>query len=705
MAEKNYDIVSNFGIDVFGDSAMRKYLKPDVYEELKKNMKEGKALDPLLADDVANGMKEWALSKGATHYTHWFQPLTGLTAEKHDSFLDTTSQEGKVLMAFSGKELIKGEPDASSFPSGGLRATFEARGYTAWDCTSPAFVIHDEYGAVLYIPTAFCSYTGEALDEKTPLLRSMDYISEQALRVLRIFGDTKTMRVVTDEGPEQEYFLVDIDSYEKRKDLVYTGRTLFGADAPKGQEMEDHYFGPIREKIVSYMQEVNETLWSLGIPAKTEHNEVAPSQHELANIYSQTNLSADQNQLVMLVLKRVAKKHGFICLLTEKPFSGINGSGKHNNWTINKEDGTNLFKTGKNPKENVQFLVFLTAVVKGIDEYGGLLRESVASYGNDFRLGANEAPPAILSIFLGDELEEVVESIIDPERTSDKKSNFLLETGAKSLPTISKDNTDRNRTSPFAYTGNRFEFRMVGSSQNISEPNTMLNVVVGRQLKDFADFVESKEDKTAAIKEWIKENLTKHKRVIFNGDGYSKEWLEEAERRGLPNLKTTVEATDVLLEERSIELFKESKVFSETEVKSRANIKYASYANQVIIDAKTMSHMAHKQYIPSINNFLGSLAKEIKDLKASALSVPDTTLKLAKGIIRLLDEAGVACDHLDSLLSEAKMHQGRDLAIFARDQLLPAMKALRDPIDALELLVSKEEWPVPSYGDLLFHTI
>ncbi|MFA6829412.1 MAG: glutamine synthetase III [Bacilli bacterium] len=704
MPKKKYDIESNFGIDVFDDKSMKEFLSGSAYAALKKTIEDNKALDPSLADDVASGMMKWALSKGATHYTHWFQPLNGLTAEKHDSFISAPDKKGNVIMEFSGKNLIKGEPDASSFPSGGLRATFEARGYTAWDCTSPAFVIHDEYGSVLYIPTAFCSYTGEALDEKTPLLRSMDFLSDQAVRALRALGNTTTTRVGTCEGPEQEYFIVEAPAYEKRKDLVYTGRTLFGATAPKGQEMEDHYFGPIREKIISFMQEVNETLWSLGVASKTEHNEVAPSQHELASIFAPTNLAADQNQLVMLTLKKVAKKHGFICLLGEKPFAGINGSGKHNNWSINTDDGINLFRPGKNPKDNIQFLVFLTAVIKGLDEYSGLLRESVATYGNDFRLGANEAPPAIISIFLGDELQDLVESIVHPDKASHEKASLLLSTGAKSLPTLSKDNTDRNRTSPFAYTGNRFEFRMVGSEQNIAEPNVALNTIAGIELKNFADYVDSQEDKDKAIHSWIKDNLTKHERIIFNGDGYSEAWVKEAEKRGLPNLKTTVEATDVLLDEKVIRLFEESQVLSPVEVKSRANIKYTNYANQVIIDAKTMSHMAHKLYIPAVNKFLGQLAEEISSLKQAELFIPKATVKLAKGVSKLIEETGNAADKLDSLISEAKTCSGRDLAVFCRDELIPAMKGLRDPIDALELLVSKDVWPVPSYGDLLFHT-
>ncbi len=705
MSEKKFDVVSNYGIDVFNDKARKDYLSPNIYKELKKTIEQGYALDSKLADDVAEGRKNWALSKGATHYTHWFEPLNGLTAGKHDSFISVPDKDGKIIREFSGKELIKGEPDASSFPSGGLRATFEARGYTAWDCTSPAFVIHDEYGAVLYIPTAFCSYTGEALDEKTPLLRSMDYLSEEAIRALRLLGDNKTTRVFTSEGPEQEYFILDADAYEKRKDLVYTGRTLFGAVAPKGQEREDHYFGPIRQKIISFRQEVNENLWVLGIPAKTEHNEVAPSQHELATVFAQTNIAADQNERVRLVLKKIAKKHGFICLLGEKPFNGVNGSGKHNNWSINTDTGVNLFRPGDNPKENKQFLVFLTAVIKAVDEFGGLLRCSVATYGNDFRLGANEAPPAILSIFLGDELEEVVESIVADKKDKKGKETSKLLTGAKSLPVLSKDTTDRNRTSPFAYTGNRFEFRMVGSEQNIATPNTVLNTITGFALKDFADTVGKAKDKEKAINDWIRENLKKHQRIIFNGDGYSASWVKEAEKRGLPNLKTTVEATDVLSDKKVIDLFTSSKVLSKTEISSRANIKYDRYANQALIDAKTRSHRAHKQYLPSVNSFLAKMAREVKDRKESGLSVPKTTLNTINEVSVLLDQAGEVLKKLDSLIEKAKAYHGRELAVYCRDNLLDTRKSLREPIDALELSVGKNDWPVPSYGDLLFHII
>ena len=704
MRSNSFDVTSQYGIDVFDEEKMQKYLPRDVFEKLSETIKEGKELDYDIADSVAKCMKDWAISKGATHYTHWFSPLTGVTAEKHDSFLNFT-KDGKVITDFSGKELIKGEPDASSFPNGGLRATFEARGYTAWDCTSPAFVISDEYGAVLYIPTAFCSYNGDSLDEKTSLLRSMDFLSEQAVRVLRSFGDTKTKKVITYAGPEQEYFLVDAPAYAQRKDLVYTGRTLFGANAPKGQELEDHYFGPIREKIASYMSEVNELLWKLGIPAKTEHNEVAPSQHELAVIYGESNVTADQNALVMTILKKVAKKHDFICLLAEKPFAGINGSGKHNNWSIAKEDGTNLLKPGKDPESNLQFLVFLTAVIKGVDEYAGLLRESVASYTNDFRLGANEAPPAIISIFLGDELNEIVNKLIDSKEGSKNKRVSSLKTGVKTLPNLDRDTTDRNRTSPFAFTGNRFEFRMVGSLQNISEPNMVLNTVLGNELRQFAEYIEKAEDKEKAIFAWIKETLTAHKRIIFNGDGYSKEWLEEADRRGLPNLRTAVEATDVLKSDKVKELFDISKVLTPTELSSRAEIKYTNYSAQVIIDARTMSHMAHKQYLPSVNNALGKIAKEIKNLEAAHLNCPKTTLKNAMTVSSLLEEAGLAVDRLDSLIKKAESYKGRDLAVFCRDKLIPAMARLRSPIDELELIIAKDCWPVPSYGDLLYHII
>lgn len=697
-----FDIPANYGVDVFDDEEMRSHLPEKVYKDLMETIHNGSELDPSLADDVAHGMKDWAISKGATHYTHWFQPLTGVTAEKHDSFISVPDKKGKVIMSFSGKELIKGEPDASSFPNGGLRATFEARGYTAWDCTSPAFVIHDEYSDVLFIPTAFCSYTGEALDSKTPLLRSMEYVSEQAVHVLRIFGDKETKRVIPMAGPEQEYFLVDIEHFAQRKDLIYTGRTLFGAPAPKGQELDDHYFGPIREQIAGFMTEVNQVLWKLGIPAKTEHNEVAPSQHELAVIYSSANVAADQNALVMMILKKIAKKHGFICLFAEKPFAGINGSGKHDNWSLQTDTGINLLKPGKNPHENTQFLVFLAAVVKAVDEYAGLMRESVATYTNDFRLGANEAPPAIVSIFLGDELDAVVERIIHSDAPTKARAKSLLQTGAKTLPVLPKDSTDRNRTSPFAFTGNRFEFRMVGSNQNIAGPNIVLDTIIGKTLKEFADTVERSEDANKAIDDWIRTSLKEHERIIFNGDGYSKAWVEEAKKRGLLNLATSVEATDVLNEEKVKDLFAESGVLTTSELKSRAEIKYANYASQVMIDAKTMSHMAKKLYIPAVHGYLAKLLDEAKSFKELGIKAPKSTSSAIEKISSLLDEAQSASDTLDQDIASLKA-TGRDKAVYCRDVLIPAMADLRKPIDELETIVAKSSWPVPSYGDLLFH--
>ncbi len=697
-----FDIPANYGVDVFDDEEMRSHLPEKVYKDLMETIHNGSELDPSLADDVAHGMKDWAISKGATHYTHWFQPLTGVTAEKHDSFISVPDKKGKVIMSFSGKELIKGEPDASSFPNGGLRATFEARGYTAWDCTSPAFVIHDEYSDVLFIPTAFYSYTGEALDSKTPLLRSMEYVSEQAVRVLRIFGDKETKRVIPMAGPEQEYFLVDIEHFAQRKDLIYTGRTLFGAPAPKGQELDDHYFGPIREQIAGFMTEVNQVLWKLGIPAKTEHNEVAPSQHELAVIYSSANVAADQNALVMMILKKIAKKHGFICLFAEKPFAGINGSGKHDNWSLQTDTGINLLKPGKNPHENTQFLVFLAAVVKAVDEYAGLMRESVATYTNDFRLGANEAPPAIVSIFLGDELDAVVERIIHSDAPTKARAKSLLQTGAKTLPVLPKDSTDRNRTSPFAFTGNRFEFRMVGSNQNIAGPNIVLDTIIGKTLKEFADTVERSEDANKAIDDWIRTSLKEHERIIFNGDGYSKAWVEEAKKRGLLNLATSVEATDVLNEEKVKDLFAESGVLTTSELKSRAEIKYANYASQVMIDAKTMSHMAKKLYIPAVHGYLAKLLDEAKSFKELGIKAPKSTSSAIEKISSLLDEAQSASDTLDQDIASLKA-TGRGKAVYCRDVLIPAMADLRKPIDELETIVAKSSWPVPSYGDLLFH--
>ena len=557
-----------FGENVFNDTVMQERLPKNVYKKLKKIIEEGGELDLATADTIAHEMKEWAIEKGATHYTHWFQPLTGTTAEKHDSFITAPMPNGKVLMSFSGKELIKGEPDASSFPSGGLRATFEARGYTAWDCTSPAFVRQDAAGATLCIPTAFCSYTGEALDQKTPLLRSMEALNVQSLRLLKLFGNTTSKKVTPSVGPEQEYFLVDAEKFLQRKDLIYTGRTLFGAMPPKGQEMDDHYFGTIRQRIASFMKEVNIELWKMGVTAKTQHNEVAPAQHELASIYSEANVAVDNNQLVMQTLKRVACQHGLKCLLHEKPFAGVNGSGKHNNWSITTDDGINLLEPGKTPHENIQFLLVLSCVLKAVDVHADLLRESAADPGNDHRLGANEAPPAIISVFLGEQLEDVVEQLISTGNATKSKKEGVLETGVKTLPDLKKDATDRNRTSPFAFTGNKFEFRMVGSRDSVAAPNIVLNTIVAEAFRDACDVLEGAENFEDAVHDLIKKNLSEHQRIIFNGDGYADEWLAEAERRGLPNIKSMVYAIPALTTDTAIKLFGDFKVFTEAELVS-----------------------------------------------------------------------------------------------------------------------------------------
>ena len=569
MSSELFNVADIFGEDVFNDTVMQARLPKKVYKKLKETIEEGKELDLATADVIAHEMKEWAIEKGATHYTHWFQPLTGVTAEKHDSFISAPLPNGKVLMSFSGKELIKGEPDASSFPSGGLRATFEARGYTAWDCTSPAFVRKDAAGAILCIPTAFCSYTGEALDEKTPLLRSMEAINKESLRLLRLFGNTTSKKVTPSVGPEQEYFLVDADKFLQRKDLIYTGRTLFGAMPPKGQELDDHYFGTIRQKIASFMKDVNEELWKLGVAAKTQHNEVAPAQHELAPIYAEANIAVDHNQIIMKTLKKVACEHGMKCLLHEKPFAGVNGSGKHNNWSITTDDGINLLDPGKTPHENVQFLMVLACILKAVDVHADLLRESAADPGNDHRLGANEAPPAIISVFLGEQLEDVVDQLISTGEATHSLKGGKLETGVATLPDLAKDATDRNRTSPFAFTGNKFEFRMVGSRDSIAGPNVVLNTIVAEAFAEACEVLEKADDFEMAVHNLIKEYLTEHQRVIFNGNGYSDEWVEEAERRGLPNIKSMVEAIPALTTEKAVELFGRFNVFTKAELESR----------------------------------------------------------------------------------------------------------------------------------------
>ena len=702
MSKNKSDVISLFGTNVFNDKARKEFLSNEAYLALKEAIEERKELDHAYADEIASGMLKWALSKGATHYTHWFQPLNGLSAEKHDAFIGKPNALGEVTYDFKGNELIKGEPDASSFPSGGLRATFEARGYTVWDAQSPAFVLEDdEDGAVLYIPTAFCSYNGEALDGKTPLLRSEEYLSDSALRVLRLLGDTRAQRVYSYAGAEQEYFLVEREEYLKRKDLVYTGRTLFGVSAPKGQELDDHYFGPIREKISSYMKEVNDVLWKLGIPAKTEHNEVAQSQHELACIYAPSSLAADQNQLVMRLLKRIAKHHGMICLLEEKPFEGINGSGKHNNWSVGTDTGINFFSPGKDPENNLLFLIFMAAVIRGVDMHADLLRESVASYGNDFRLGANEAPPAIVSIYLGDHLTKLLEGETANATSCCKRSAEKI-TSSKGLPTVLKDDADRNRTSPFAFTSNRFEFRMVGSEQNIAEPNTYLNAVLGEGLNEVASLMEKAEDKEKAAREWVKETIQKHKRIIFNGNGYSKEWEKEAEKRGLANLRNTPEAIAALDRKENRDLLVSSRIFTETEIDSREAIKYQDYHSKAVIEAKTMSRMVHKLYLPAIHKALREIVQLDDFYKDEFMVVSEEKTALEK----VLNDTYSSLKRLDSFIKEDARKNGeeKEHAFFAATKLKEEMAVLRKSVDEAELLVSKENWPVPTYGDLLFHS-
>ncbi len=696
------NVAEIFGEDVFNDTVMQSRLPKKVYKDLKRMIQEGQELDLATADVIAHEMKEWAIEKGATHYTHWFQPLTGVTAEKHDSFISAPMENGKVLMNFSGKELIKGEPDASSFPSGGLRATFEARGYTAWDCTSPAFVRHDAAGATLCIPTAFCSYTGEALDQKTPLLRSMQAINEQSLRLLRLFGNTTAKKVIPSVGPEQEYFLVDAEKFMQRKDLIYTGRTLFGAMPPKGQELDDHYFGTIRQRIAGFMKNVNEELWKVGVTSKTQHNEVAPAQHELAPIYAECNVAVDHNHLIMQTLKRVACQHGMKCLLHEKPFAGVNGSGKHNNWSITTDDGKNLLDPGKTPHENLQFLLVLTCILKAVDEHAALLRESAADPGNDHRLGANEAPPAIISVFLGEQLEDVLEQIIETGSATHSLKGGVLETGVDTLPDLVKDATDRNRTSPFAFTGNKFEFRMVGSRDSIASPNIVLNTIVAEAFSEACDVLEKADDFDKALSELITKYATEHKRIIFNGDGYSDRWVEEAEKRGLPNIKSMVEAIPALEAEKTIKVFEQFHVFTEAELRSRVEIKYENYAKVINIEAKTMIDMASKQIIPAIIKYTKTLADTVVAVKAAGVDASVQVETLAEVSV-LLKEAKEALAALIKVTDEAATkEEGEEQAKFFKFTVFPAMEALRAPVDKLEMIVDKEAWPMPSYGDLMF---
>ncbi|MDU7027089.1 glutamine synthetase III [Robinsoniella peoriensis] len=699
---KLINVTEIFGENVFSDKVMQERLPKKVYKELRKTIDEGKELDPAVADVVAEAMKNWAVDKGATHYTHIFHPLTGVTAEKHDSFITAPRADGTVLMEFSGKELIKGEPDASSFPSGGLRATFEARGYTAWDCTSPAYVREDAAGAILCIPTAFCSYTGEALDKKTPLLRSMQAINDQAIRLLKLFGNTTSRKVSACVGPEQEYFLVDKQKYLKRKDLIFTGRTLFGAMPPKGQELDDHYFGTIRQRVASYMKDVNEELWKLGVSSKTQHNEVAPAQHELAPIYAEANVAVDHNQIVMKVLKKVACQHGLQCLLHEKPFAGVNGSGKHNNWSITTDDGINLLDPGKTPHENIQFLLVLTCILKAVDKHADLLRESAADVGNDHRLGANEAPPAIISVFLGEQLEDVLEQLISTGMATKSIKGEVLHTGVKTLPDFTKDATDRNRTSPFAFTGNKFEFRMVGSRDSIASPNIVLNTIVAEAFAEACDVLEKAKDFDIAVHDLIKEYATNHQRIVFNGNGYSDEWVAEAERRGLPNIKSMVDAIPALVSDKAVDLFAKFGVFTRAELESRVEIQYEAYAKAINIEAKTMIDIAGKQIIPAVIHYTKELADTIVSVKEAGAKAKVQSRLLDK-TSDLLEAAEYALDKLSEVTSiAAQKAEGEEQARYFHEEVMPAMDALRMPVDQLEMIVNKELWPMPSYGDLIF---
>lgn len=687
-----------FGSMVFDDRVMRATLSADVYRSLKRTIDRGSQLDISVANAVANAMKDWAVAHGATHYTHWFQPLTGITAEKHDSFI-TPAPDGRVIMEFSGKELIKGEPDASSFPSGGLRATFEARGYTAWDPTSYAFI----KGKTLCIPTAFCSYGGEALDKKTPLLRSMEALNRQAMRILKLFGNTNVKCVRTSVGPEQEYFLIDKEMYDKRKDLIYTGRTLFGAKAPKGQELDDHYFGVIKPRVEEYMADLNEELWKLGVLAKTEHNEVAPAQHELAPIYSTTNIATDHNQLTMEIMQKVASRHGLVCLLHEKPFAGVNGSGKHNNWSMATDKGVNLLTPGETPHENAQFLLFLCAVLKAVDDYQDLLRIAVATAGNDHRLGANEAPPAVLSVFLGDELTAVLEAIENDKPYSGKKKT-QLKLGVDVLPLFQKDTTDRNRTSPFAFTGNKFEFRMLGSSNSIACANIMLNAAVAESLKQYADRLEGVEDFNTALHLMIKKTIKDHKRIVFNGNGYDEAWIKEAERRGLSNYRTTPDCMPHLLDKKNVDMLTSQGVYSETELKSRCDIMLDNYCKAVLIEAETMVDMAEKQLIPAVEKYVSKICETAISKKNF---MPDISCDYEHGLVKTLSSLTERGQALASELKEAVVHV-KDFcdiiseADYIRDGILPKMSALRAVVDEAETKTAAEYWPIPTYGELLF---
>ncbi len=698
-----FNVADIFGENVFNDSVMQARLPKKVYQKLKQTMKEGKELDLEMADIIAHEMKEWAIEQGATHFTHWFQPLSGVTAEKHDSFITSPMDNGKVLMSFSGKELIKGEPDASSFPSGGLRATFEARGYTAWDCTSFAFVRHDAAGATLCIPTAFCSYTGEALDQKTPLLRSMQAIDKQGVRLLRLFGNDTVTHVTPSVGAEQEYFIVDKEKYMKRKDLIFTGRTLFGVMPPKGQEMDDHYFGAIPPRIAAYMKDVNEELWKLGVPAKTQHNEVAPAQHELAPIYEQANIAVDHNQLIMEVLKKTAAKHGLKCLLHEKPFAGVNGSGKHNNWSLVTDEGVNLLDPGDTPYQNVQFLLVLACILRAVDKHADLLRASASDVGNDHRLGANEAPPAIVSVFLGEQLQDVVAQLISTGVATHSLEGGVLETGVKTLPDFEKDATDRNRTSPFAFTGNKFEFRMVGSNDSVSSANVVLNTIVAESFADACDELEKADDVNGAIHDLIKRYFSEHQRIIFNGNGYSDEWVKEAERRGLPNIKTMVDAIPAFITDKAVDMFHRFKVYDKNELESRVEVLYETYAKEMNIEARAMIDIASKHIIPAVIKYITSLAHSINEVNAVGGMDVSCQTELLKKCSDLLAQAKEALKALEAAQKKSvTLSEGKEQAGYFKDVVKEAMDQLRRPVDELEMLVDKEMWPMPSYGDLIF---
>ena len=694
------DIPTLYGSDVFGEKEMRERLPRDIYKSLKASMASGEELDPCVADATAAAMKAWAIEKGATHYTHWFQPLTGTTAEKHDSFI-SPQHDGSIIMELRGKELIRGEPDASSFPSGGIRATFEARGYTVWDITSPAFIYDNGDTKTLCIPTAFCGYNGEALDKKTPLLRSMEAISRQAVRICRLFGDKETTKVTTSVGPEQEYFIVDRETYLKRKDLIFTGRTLFGAMPPKGQEMEDHYFGAIKERVSNYMKDLDIELWKLGIPAKTEHNEVAPAQHELAPIYNTTNVATDENMLVMNVMKKVALRHGLVCLLHEKPFAGVNGSGKHNNWSLSTDTGRNLLEPGRDPQKNWIFLLMLAAMMKAVDEHAGLLRMSAANPGNDHRLGANEAPPAIISMFLGDQLTAVVDHII---RGSDESvpSASIMRVGVSTLPFIRRDATDRNRTSPFAFTGNKFEFRMVPSSGCIADANIVLNSIAADALEAFADELEKAENFESAMRALVRREMTAHQRIIFNGNGYTDEWVAEAARRGLPNIGSMVDAIPELVKPASVALFARQGVYTEKELLARADVSYELYAKTVNIEALTMIDMAGKDIIPAVVEYTGKLAWSVNQAAQAGVDA-FAQKELLSRVNVLLRQAYSALGDLRIKQEKAAALSGQEQARFYHSEVCPAMQVLRAPVDHLEMIVDGKLWSMPTYGDLLFN--